>query len=81
MKVWCAERGAAKIAGASIKDRRGIYCVLTEKGRAARVAAGPYMLHAIHHVFGQHFSVKETESFFQMMQRIQSAANEPIPLP
>jgi len=63
------------------KDRRGIHCILTEKGRAAREQAGPFMLHAIHHVFGKHFSVKETESFYQLMQRIQAAASEPIPLP
>lgn len=63
------------------RDRRGIYCTLTEKGRAAREAAGPFMLHAIHHVFGQHFSEKDAQAFYKMMQRIQSATDEPIPLP
>ncbi|GAB4129286.1 MAG: hypothetical protein Fur0036_16030 [Fimbriimonadaceae bacterium] len=67
-------RSAVRIAG-------GVHCVLTDKGRAAREEAGPYMLHAIQHVFGRHFSNKEVETIYQMMQRIHAATENPIPLP
>ena len=63
------------------RDRRGIYCILTDEGRAAREAAGPFMLHAIHHVFGQHFSAKEVETLLAMMLRVHAATENPIPLP
>ncbi len=63
------------------RDRRGVYCTLTDQGRAAREAAGPYMLHAIHHVFGQQFSLEETSTLLGMMERVQAATENPIPLP